>query len=499
LALWFVKNILYFNVTYKIYLKSDYKPVVRWTPDRPWYRKPRLIIWGVTGFLILFTVAMTLTISPGIDQIEAIELTPHANAPVRQPVATNIEYTSNTYQHIPVSIPASSVKQDDEKKSTSLWQTIYIAPGDNLSLIFDRMRISPAVLYKVMTASKDSTALKFLLPGQELRFLLSDEGLQTLEYDQDIVTTLQITRVDDDFVSSIIKTELRKNVKEAVAIIDSSLFLAGQRVGLSDNLIMQLVAIYGWDIDFALDIRKGDKFKLIYEEQFKGDLKVSEGPILAADFINNKKSYKSVRYEFTDGRTDYFSDSGDSMRKAFIRTPLNFSRISSKFSLTRRHPVLNTIRAHKGVDYAAPSGTPVKSAGDGTISSIGTNGGYGRVIQIKHGGNYGTLYAHLSKYARGLKKGSRVKQGQTVGYVGMSGLATGPHLHYEFRVNGVHRNPLTVQLPKAESMPKNLLADFKKKSTPLLTQLESQDKTEPLMLALKEKDEMKPSLLPENY
>ncbi|MGY8813198.1 MAG: OapA family protein [Gammaproteobacteria bacterium] len=486
-------------MTYKIYLKSDYKPVVRWTPDRPWYRKPRLIIWGVIGFLISFTVAMTLTISPGIDPIEVIELTPQANAPVRQPVIANIEYTSKAIEHIPVSIPASSVEKDEENNSTSQWQTIYVAPGDNLSLIFDRMRISPAVLYKVMTASKDSKALKFLLPGQELRFHISDEGLQTLEYDQDIVTTLQINRVDDDFASSIIKTKLRKNVKEAVAIIDSSLFLAGLRAGLSDNLIMQLVAIYGWDIDFALDIRKGDKFKLIYEEQFKGDVKVSEGPILAAEFINNKKIFKTVRYTFAEGNSDYFSDTGDSMRKAFIRTPLNFTRISSKFSLTRRHPVLNTIRAHKGVDYAAPSGTPVKAAGDGTITSIGTNGGYGRVIQIKHGGSYGTLYAHLSKYTRGLKKGSRVKQGQTVGYVGMSGLATGPHLHYEFRVNGVHRNPLTVQLPKADSMPKNLLADFKEKSAPLLAQLESQGNTEPLMLALKEKDEMEQSLLPDNY
>jgi murein DD-endopeptidase MepM/ murein hydrolase activator NlpD len=259
---------------------------------------------------------------------------------------------------------------------------------------------------------------------------------------------------------------------------------------------MQLVAIYGWDIDFALDIRKGDKFKLIYEEKFKDDIKVSEGPILAAEFVNNKTSFKAVRYSLPEGNSDYFSETGASMRKAFIRTPLNFTRISSTFSLNRKHPVLNTIRAHKGVDYAAPSGTPVKAAGDGTITSIGRNGGYGRVIEIRHGGTYSTLYAHLSNYAKGLKKGSRVKQGQTVGYVGMSGLATGPHLHYEFRVNGVHRNPLTVQLPKADSIPDDLLVDFKDKSAPLLAQLEDLNRKKSILVALKDKDELERVFIP---
>jgi murein DD-endopeptidase MepM/ murein hydrolase activator NlpD len=499
LALWFVKNILYFIVTYNIHLKSDYKPVVRWTPERPWYHHPRLTIWGLTGFLVSLALAMMFTNSSETAHLEAAVLTPQAVVLAPKPMAANLEYISISYEHIPVSQPASPVNQGEEKKSKTTWQRVTISTGDNLSLIFDRLRISPAVLYKVMSASNDTKALKHLLPGNELRFLLTEGRLQTLEYDEDIITTLRITADEDKFVSSIIKTKLRKNVKEAVAVIDSSLFLAGQKVGLSDNLIMQLVAMYGWDIDFALDIRKGDKFKLIYEEQFKGDMKVSDGPILAAEFINNKKSFKTVRYTFADGNTDYYSDTGESMRKAFIRTPLNFTRISSKFSLNRRHPVLNTIRSHKGVDYAAPSGTPVKAAGDGTIYFVGTNGGFGRVIQIKHGGRYSTLYAHLSRYTKGLKKGSKVKQDQIIGYVGMSGLATGPHLHYEFQVDGVHRNPLTVQLPKADSMPKNLIADFREKSAILLKRLEDSDKTEPLMLALKEEDEMEQRLLPENY
>ena len=377
------------------------------------------------------------------------------------------------------------------------WQTIKVKPGDSLSLIFDKLKISPSVLHTIMTVSEHTKALKYLLPGQELRFHIDNGKLITLEYDQDLITTLQVNNDNEAYSSNIIKYELRKNVLEASATIDSSLFLAGQKAGLSDNLIMQLVAIYGWDIDFALDIRKGDRFRLIYEEHYKDDTKVSEGPILAAEFINQNKPYKSVRYIMPDGGSDYFADDGASMRKAFLRTPLNFTRISSGFSLNRKHPVLNKIRAHKGVDYAAPTGTPVKSAGNGTITEIGTNGGYGRSVVIKHGGTYSTLYAHLSKYAQGLKKGTRVKQGQTIGYVGMSGLATGPHLHYEFRVNGVHRNPLTVDLPKAESIPKELLADFKQQTAPLLAQLGEQY-SPGIMIALREKDPLEEPADPQN-
>ena len=486
-------------MTYKIYLKSDYKPRVRWVPHRPWYQTPRTIIWGLTGFFVSFTVAMIATMAPNSEPVEQAEFFSPGLSPPRHAIATNIEYTSNNNEHIPVLIPSSASQSEKGQTAVSPWQSIYVTPGDNLSLIFDRLRISPTVLYKVMTANKESNALKYLLPGQELRFLISNGDLQTLEYDQDLVTTLQINQLDGKFVSSIIKSELRKKVREADAIIDSSLFLAGQKVGLSDNLIMQLVAIYGWDIDFALDIRKGDTFKLIYEEQFKDDIKVSVGPILAAEFINNKKSFKAVRYQLPEGNSDYFSETGASMRKAFIRTPLNFTRISSRFSLNRRHPVLNRIRAHKGVDYAAPSGTPVKAAGDGTITSVGTNGGYGRAIEIKHGGRYSTLYAHLSKYMRGLKRGARITQGQTIGYVGTSGLATGPHLHYEFRVNGVHRNPLTVQLPKAESIPDVLLQDFKKKSAPLLAQLENGGQQGPLIVAYRDDDAPENNPIPENY
>lgn len=493
----------FFIVTYKIYLKSDYKPLVRWNPDRPWYRKPRVYIWGLTGFLVSFAATLIYTLAPTdipTDRVSIKSSTPAARTvPV---VASNIDYSSNPGDVIPDTVSPQATPEPIEETigqspEPEDWQTIYVAPGDNMSLIFDRLRLTPATLYQVMSASKDNTALKYLLPGQQLRFQIEDGRLIALEYDQDLLTTLRVSYEDTSFQTELIKSELHSKVREAEAVIDSSLFLAGQKAGLSDNLIMQLVSIYGWDIDFVLDIRRGDTFKIIYEEQFKDDVRVRQGPILAAEFVNNNKSFKAVRYELSEGDANYYSETGASMRKAFIRTPLNFTRISSKFNLNRRHPVLNTIRAHKGVDYAAPSGTPVKAAGDGTITSIGTNGGYGRVIEIKHGGTYSTLYAHLSRFSNGLKRGSRVKQGQTIAYVGMSGLATGPHLHYEFRVNGAHRNPLTVQLPKAESIPENLVADFRNKSVPLLAQLEDVGKDESIMVALRDDDQVE--TLPENY
>lgn len=235
---------------------------------------------------------------------------------------------------------------------------------------------------------------------------------------------------------------------------------------------MQLANIFAWDIDFALNLREGDQFSVIYEKLYINNQFIGPGKILAAKFINRGKSITAVRYKNPEGKVSYYTSGGDSMRKAFLRTPIDFARISSHFNLKRRHPVLNRIRAHKGVDYAARTGTPIKSAGDGKITYRGRKGGYGRVVIIQHGQKYSTLYAHMSKYRKGQSKGSRVKQGQVIGYVGKSGLASGPHLHYEFRVNGVHRNPLTVTLPNANPIQKKYKADFLAKSKVLLEQLE---------------------------
>ncbi len=477
-------------VPYKIYVKSDYKPVVRWIPDRPWYLRTRGFIWACTGFFVSATAAIISSMVPSTEWTNNPDLDSalYSLYP-EQIIAANLNYIHINKQRRPVGQPFNTKRAQADVPESDQWQKIRVVSGDSLSIIFDRMKISPAVLYTIMTSGQDTRALKFLLPGQELRFRMKDGRLQALEYDQDMLTTLQINHENGAYTSKLIKIDLDIKVLETSATIDSSLFIAGQKAGLSDNLIMQLVAIYGWDIDFALDIRKDDRFKLIYEEQYKEGQKVGEGPILAAEFINQGKKFRSVRFKMPDGTTEYFADTGDSMRKAFLRTPLNFTRISSGFSLSRKHPVLNRIRAHKGVDYAAPTGTPVNSAGNGTIVSAGTNGGYGRTVVIQHGSEYSTLYAHLSKFAKGLKKGMRIKQGQTIGYVGQSGLATGPHLHYEFRVKGVHRNPLTLPFPKAESIPSALMADFKKSTAPLLSQLDKQTiHSTPVMIALKEPD-----------
>lgn len=352
------------------------------------------------------------------------------------------------------------------------WTTVEIGRGENLSLIFDRLGLAPATLDQVMSSGSAAARLKRIYPGQNLLFQIVNGHLEAIRYEPSLTELLEIARAGNGFESRLATLELERRTNRAQAEISSSLFVAGQEAGLSDNLIMQLVGIYGWDIDFALDIRAGDGFRVIYEERYKDGIKVDEGPILAAEFRNQGRILRTVRYTAADGNTDYYSETGDAMRKAFLRTPLNFTRISSNFNLKRRHPVLNRIRAHRGVDYAAPTGTPVKAAGDGVVVYAGSKGGYGRTVILRHGGTYSTLYAHLSRYAAGLQRGARVRQGAVVGYVGMSGLATGPHLHYEFQVNGVHHNPLTVPLPRAEGIAPDQLPRFESHAALLLADLD---------------------------
>jgi murein DD-endopeptidase MepM/ murein hydrolase activator NlpD len=353
------------------------------------------------------------------------------------------------------------------------WQEITVRPGDNMSLIFSRLGLKYAELHDILSSSTSTSGLKDLQPGQKIRFVIDDGRVTKLLYEQDLLHALHVSRVAGQFHSRLIISEPDRHVRSAGGIIDSSLFLSGQAAGLTDNIIMQLADIFGWDIDFVLDIRQGDRFAVIHEEFFKDGHKIRDGSILAAEFVNRGRVYRAIRYVTSDGRSNYYSDKGDAMRKAFLRTPVNFTRISSRFNLARRHPILNTIRAHKGVDYAAPHGTPVIATGDGKVDFVGTNGGYGKMIVLRHGGSYSTAYAHLARYARDLKPGRAVSQGQVIGYVGQSGLATGPHLHYEFRVNGVHRNPLKVPFPKAEPIAAEYLEDFKSKAAPLLAQLEA--------------------------
>ena len=352
------------------------------------------------------------------------------------------------------------------------WETVTVAKGDNLSLIFGRLGLSRRDLHEIVHLDNATRQLKRIKPGQTIRFRIDERTLEEMIVEIDLMRSLHVDRTDDSFVAELREVEPEIRISSAHADIQSSVFLAGQREGLSDQLIMQMIEIFGWDIDFVLDIRVDDHYTIIFEEYFKDGEKLKDGRILAAEFINRDRQLRAVYFQDDAGHGDYYAVDGASMRKAFLRTPLNFTRISSRFNLRRRHPVLNTIRAHRGVDYAAPHGTPIKATGNGRIQFAGNKGGYGKVIEIVHAGQYTTLYAHMSRFARGMNQGNRVTQGQVIGYVGQSGLATGPHLHYEFRVNGVHRNPLTIPLPEAQPIADEYRNKFDRVANAMVSRLE---------------------------
>jgi len=358
-------------------------------------------------------------------------------------------------------------------------QTHQVRTGDNLSSIFLKQGLNQKVISKILALGKPATDLRRIHPGDQLIFTLDkNQKLQKLVLQKDPLNSLQIERSNNIFHAQNIQRTPERRIRHVGTTVNDSLFLSAQRADLSDKTTMALAAIFGWDIDFALDIRKGDHFNIMYEELYLDGEKIGDGNIVAAEFINHGRTYKAVRYTTPDGDSNYYTADGKSMRKAFLRTPIPLARISSRFNLKRKHPVLNKIRAHKGVDYAASRGTPIKATGDGKIIHRGRKGGYGNAIIIQHGTRYSTLYAHMSKFRSGLKTGSRVQQGQTIGYVGSTGLATGPHLHYEFRVNNRHRNPLTVKLPAAEPINKKYLSGFKNEAQQLLTQLDLFQRTQ---------------------
>jgi len=363
-----------------------------------------------------------------------------------------------------------------------LAKSVVVANGDTLSTVFAKVGLSPAVMHAVLASSPDAKQLSRLKIGQTLEFQLTEQGeLASLRSKLNSLETLALEQTPKGYVFK--KEQVKPEVSTVYARgeIDSSLFLAAKRAGLSHNLTMDLANVFGYDIDFALDIRKGDSFEVIYEEKTVEGQRVGTGNILAARFTNRGKTYSAVRYTSKDGTTSYYNADGTSMRKAFIRTPVDFARISSRFSNGRKHPILNKIRAHKGVDYAAPHGTPIKSAGDVKVLLAGRKGGYGNTVIIQHGQRYRTLYAHMQGFAKGVRNGSTVKQGQIIGYIGTTGLSTGPHLHYEFQVDGVHVDPLGLKLPMADPIAKSEMPRFMQQSQPLMARMDEERAT---MLAL---------------
>ena len=332
--------------------------------------------------------------------------------------------------------------------------------GDNLSLIFARAGFSERDVYQVSSAD-GGRALRKIFPGETIAFLKDESSeLVKVKHVQSRLKWTTFSRSGSQYSAQTVERSPETRERSATMRIASSLFTAGQQAGLSSRVIMDLAGVFGGVVDFALDPRAGDTIELVYEEQYLDGEKFADGDIIAAAFTNKDETYEAYRYTDAAGDTSYYDEQGISMRKAFLKAPVDFTRVSSNFNPNRLHPIYKTKRPHRGTDYAAPRGTPVYAAGDGRVVEAGYSRANGNYVFIQHGESYKTHYLHLDK--RRVKKGERVEQGGVIGTVGSTGAATGPHLHYEFLVNGVHRNPRSVHkiLPKAKSLPNTEMARF---------------------------------------
>ncbi len=342
------------------------------------------------------------------------------------------------------------------------WQTFEIKSGDTLSSLFKDAGFNDGIMLSVIHGDGEADKLQRLYAGETIRFATGAAGeLAAIELQRSLLESLKIEKTDEGFTGETVVREPEARPAFASGTIDGSLYYAAREAGLNDRLTMELAGIFGWAIDFVYDVRKGDQFEVVYEELYLDGEKFDTGRILSARFVNRGDDNIALLYTDSNGDSDYYTPDGKSMRKAFLRTPIN-ARVSSPFNLQRRHPVLDVVRPHEGTDYGAPTGTPIKAAGSGRVRFAGWKGGYGRTVILQHGDNITTLYAHMSRLGKGIKNGTRVKQGETIGYVGSSGMVTGPHLHYEFRVNGTPRNSRTVKLPDAKPVPSSEMARFKR-------------------------------------
>ncbi|APS43448.1 peptidase M23 [Piscirickettsia salmonis] len=429
---------------------------------------------AMLGYLLLFRDDTT---SPARAKV---------NLPIAKPAQNAIAQALKANQN-PVTI---SAKQDhalqvlrDIEDTDADWQSFTVGPGDSLYSILKDIGLPKSTLAALKKA-QHFKQLSQLKPGQTIEFLIdykedNDQGeLDKLRYSLDKLNYILLKRSEaGHFQSETISLATEVERRYATIEIKNSLYYDGQKQGVSDRLIHQLIDIFGWEIDFARDLRSGDRFSFLYEVFKYEGKKVKTGNIIIADFNHKNKILTAIQYIDPRGNIGYYNKKGISLERAFIRHPVK-ARISSRFNLKRLHPVLKVRRPHRGVDYAAQRGTPIKATGNGRVKYVGRKGGYGRVIVIQHGPRYTTLYAHLKRYASGIHRGSIVKLGQTIAYVGSSGVSTGPHLHYEFRINGVHRNPITVALPKARPIAKKYRQDFLNKAQTLLSQLEYQTRIE---------------------
>lgn len=363
-----------------------------------------------------------------------------------------------TSEALPIEEIEFNEKFSKELEQTKTYQIHEVEDGENLSIIFENFGVPLNTAYKIFRLDSKNIVTN-IKPGEKMRFEYSGENLTSIEIIKDRINSILISLNPEIVFKNITKSiELIESYKGGT--IQSSFYEAALDADIPEAIIMDFAYIYGWDVDFVFDIREGDEFHVIYETPYSEGEKVKNGDIVLAKFINKGEIYYANRFFTSKSKKEYFDEEGNNMQKAFLRAPLDFAYISSHFNPNRMHPVLHKIRAHNGVDYAAKRGSPIRTTGDGVVSFVGQRNGCGKEIVIKHSNEYSTRYCHLENFSKGLKKGKKVLQGETIGFVGSSGLATGPHLHYEFKIGNKRIDPIKVKLPSAEPVPQNLKLSF---------------------------------------
>ena len=443
-------------------LLHDYKPSAARRPA-----KYKAVQWFAVGLGIPLIGIALIT---GLNQSDPKP--PVSNAPVMTATATSEPLLVETkdFEELPLPMQNPVAVAEPEPQFDTLVLTV--GRGDTMEKLFRKNKLNLGQLMEIARLDEAKQRFRKIKPGDIFEITHTDGQLLSMYSKLDLTSALTIEKQESSFVARIIERPVEIRKRNAYGVINTSLFESAAEAGLSDKVIMNVAGIFAWDVDFVLDIRSGDNYYIQFEEIWQDGEFVTEGEIIAAEFNNNGRSIQAIRFKDDNDKTDYFTPTGDSVRKEFLRNPVDFTRISSNFNPNRRHPILNRIRAHRGVDYAAPRGTPIKASGDGKVIFRGTKSGYGKAVILQHGGNITTLYAHMSGFAAKARIGSRVRQGQTIGYVGATGLATANHLHYEYRLNGVHRNPRTVSLPDAEPIAEKYREKFLASAKPIIQELE---------------------------
>ena len=379
-------------------------------------------------------------------------------------------------EDIPIQKIVLDLSLPDIPKTTDakmiLWQQERIQRKDSVASLLTRLKINNTDKWSFLHDARNIKTMRRLVPGKTIHAQTTTTGeLLALRYFSGGDQQLLVEKINGTFKENKSPINLETQIQMKSGVIKSSLFAATDGASVPDSVAIQIAEIFASDIDFHRDLRKEDRFKVVYESRYSNGEPTGTGRVLAVEFINKGKTYQAVYFEANDKERGYYTPDGKNLRRAFLRSPLKFSRISSGFTRSRYHPVLKKWRAHKGVDYAAPRGTPVRATANGTVATKTRQRGYGKLIILKHRGRYSTAYAHLSSFAKGLRKGKRINQGDIIGYVGSTGLATGPHLHYEFRINGVQRDPQRVVMPAAIPLSTKNIPAFNANTKPLMVRL----------------------------